>query len=183
MSAKHLVLVSNVSTAAASIGNASASLCCAVVLALIGGVDIESIVQAIKDGAASVDVSGNSLSVYVSQARRVARVDKATLTLMASEAKKAGVWPSMASAIKAYEIPAVQSTKRGPAKVAEKAQAETDGQTDGDPAPTGALPTGAAEMLQTLRSLRASLPTLKAAPEVLDSADAFIAAFKVSFKL
>lgn len=181
-------LVSGVTSAAAAVGNASAALCKAVVLAFLGGIDGDSVVQAIRDGAASVDVSAGSLAVYCSQARRIGAAGDKTLKALKSEAEKAGAWPSMSTAIRVFDIGTVTAAGRpaGQGKGKTTAPAAADADTDGDPAPTGAKlpePNGAAQMLQQLRTLRAALPGLKAAPSVLDSCDAFIATIKVEFKL
>ena len=182
-------LVAGVTSAAAAVGNASAALCRAVVLAFLGGIDGDSVVLAIRDGAASVDVSAGSLAVYCSQARRIGAAGDKTLKTLKTEAEQAGAWPSMSTAIKVFEIATVTAAGRpagqGKGKTTAPAAAGTD-TDEGDPAPTGTKavePTGAAQMLQQLRTLRAALPGLKAAPSVLDSCDAFIAMVKVEFKL
>lgn len=121
-----LTALALVTKCAAHIGNAQAQLARESFNALRVGADTESVVQAIRDGAA---VSDASVTVYVSQFRRLAAAPITLRDAIWQEREKAGTWVGFAHLLRVYDVPTAGKAgrKAKPVKADDKATPKTEG--------------------------------------------------------
>lgn len=163
--------------AAANVGSASAELARFACYGFCAGLDVETVVANMRDGAESSNVGSASVGQYVSHFKRIAAQGAEYVAGIVAERDACQTWAGFSQLIRAYDVPAVSARGR---KAGQGAGASTKKQ---EPEKVQAGVDTLPGMLLAFQSLRAAAPKVTANGEALTLMDQTIALLRRELSL